>query len=100
MHKPAKRVSYQGSVAPAELLGQLNERRYSQDIEDLLDKITEVNRLDVIHRATDSHWIRTSPEISTMLRLQKSIKELVLLYPMIPMLRIGPDGWLHTFDLP
>jgi len=83
-----------------EWLHLLNGRSYSPHIARLLEEISSVNRLDASHRESDDHWIRPSAEMREISRLQKSIKASLERYAMIPTFRIGPDGWVHTFDRP
>jgi hypothetical protein len=99
MHNATKRVSDKSSVAKG-LLEGLNGGRYSAQIVDLLEEIREVNRLDALHREANEHWTSISIEVREIVRLQKTIKGILQGYPMIPMLRIGQDGWTHSFNRP
>jgi len=84
-----------------QLLERLNGGQCSAPIKNLVEEIAQVNRLDVIHRGgSDERWTRVSAETVEIVRVQKNIKKLLSSYPMTPTLRIGPDGWLHTFDSP
>src|SRR5215469_1531453 len=99
MHRQVKHVS-EGRRFATDLLKPLNEGKFSPKIERLLEEIAEVNRLVVLHREASDQWIAPSAEMRRILQLQKSIKSILQAYPMTPMLRIGPDGWSHTFDRP
>lgn len=99
MHRALKRVSEQSSFAK-NFLERLNGGRYSAQITELLEEIRAVNRLDALHREASEHWITPSVEMRGILRLQKAIGGVLKTYPMVPMFRIGQDGWLHSFDPP
>jgi hypothetical protein len=99
MHQALKHVLETKSIAK-DFLERLNDRGYSAQIMELLEEIREVNRLDALHRASSKPWISLSIEIRKILQLQTSIKSVLQRYPMIPMLRVGPDGWSHSFDRP
>jgi hypothetical protein len=99
MRIPLKHVSEKKRSA-TELLQRVNSRLYSESLKELIESIATVNRLDAVHREGGRNWIGPSDEMREMLRLQKSIRKILTSYPMTPMLRITPDGWLHSFDSP
>jgi hypothetical protein len=99
MLMPTKHVSEKAELS-AQFLRTLNSGLYSAPIKELLEDVTTVNELDAAHRECELNWIRSSEQMHEMRRLRKTIGMILTCYPMTPMLRIGRDGWFHSFDPP